>query len=113
MPIWPLAKWAKENSHLLLTPLNIQSHVTFSSIAMIPFEKAEALKTWIISHMPGANLADIPNASYLAAMLSLILISEVDISDVNKKLHPIIAAGSDGITFFVFKTLVSILISFL
>jgi hypothetical protein len=43
--IWPLAKWAKERSHLPPTPPTIHNLVTTSGIATTPSEKALALKS--------------------------------------------------------------------
>jgi hypothetical protein len=47
--IWPLAKWAKERSHLPPTPLTISNLVSTSRIATTPSEKAIALKSQFFS----------------------------------------------------------------
>jgi hypothetical protein len=63
--------------------------------------------------MPDADLTNIPNSSYPAAMPSLMVISVDEISSAIKKSYPFKAAGSDGIPFFVLRCLGSPLVSFL
>jgi hypothetical protein len=109
--IWPLAKWAKEQSHLLPTPPTIPNLVIPSGIVTTPLEKAEALKSRIFPPMPNADLTDIPNASYPAEMPSPMSVFEKEISSVIKMLHPFKAAGSHGIPSFVFRCLSSQLVS--
>jgi hypothetical protein len=111
--ILPLAKWAKTRSHRYLTPSSIPNLVTPSGNATTPSEKADALKARFLPPMLDADLSDVPNASCLAEMPSLMSISEKELSSVIKKWHPFRAAGSYGIPFFVLKCLGSPFVSFL
>jgi hypothetical protein len=50
--------------------------------------------------MPDSDLSDILIASYPPAAYSPMIISEEENGSIIKKLHPLKAAGSDGIPFF-------------
>ncbi len=63
--------------------------------------------------MPNAGLVNIANAYYLAVMLFATLVTGEEISRVIKILHSCKAAGSDGIPFFVWKSLESLLVYYL
>ncbi len=110
--IWPLAKWAKTRSHLPYSTINSQSCYTIWN-CHDPHRKSRSSEDANFSPMPEADLFDILNGSYPLKMLSLMSISEEEISSVIKESHTFKAVGSNGIPVFVLKCLGSPLVSFL
>jgi hypothetical protein len=111
--IWPLAKWARQRSHLPSTSPTIPNLVTPFGRATTYFEEAEALKSRSFPPMPSAYRTDMPRASHPAEIASPMSISEEEISSLIKKSQPFKAAGSNGIPCFDFKCLGGLLVSFL
>jgi hypothetical protein len=84
-----------------------------SGTAKTATEKVEAIKAQFFPPKPNADLSDIPIANYPPERLLPLSTSKEVIFSSFKMSYPFNAAGSDGIPFFVLKSLRSSLVSYL
>ncbi len=82
--IWLLATMAETRTYLTPTPPSMPNLVTPSGNAATPSKTLKAMKAQFLPPKPAADIFDIPNASYLAEMLSSMSILKEDRSSVIK-----------------------------
>jgi hypothetical protein len=111
--IWPLAKQAKDQSHLHPRPLTIPNLVTPSSIATTPSEKAEAQKSWSIPqcHMLTSPISLMPHTPLKCCSTCQFLRRRFQV--LTKSCTPSKQQAVMASHFFVLKCLGSPLVSYL